>query len=98
MFEVMENMPDSDLGSPGPLVHALEQMSGQYESELVESLKRRPTALAVWMVNRILNATDTSRQREFYLDVLRSVAGHPDASRTVREDALGYIEYQGGAA
>src|SRR5689334_5693735 len=56
MFAVMERMPDTYMGTPGPLVHTLEQMSGLYEGELVESIKRQPADLSVWMVNRILNA------------------------------------------
>src|ERR1041385_3310799 len=77
MFEVMERLPESDLGSPGPLVHTLEQMRGHYESELVASIRRRPTPLAVWMVNRILNATRSPEQKQIYLDLLRFAAEHP---------------------
>src|SRR3954468_10393913 len=76
MFDVMERMPESDLGSPGPLVHTLEQMRGHYESELVESIKRKPTPLAIWMVNRILNATQAREQRQAYLDLLQLAAEH----------------------
>jgi hypothetical protein len=98
MFEVMERMPESDLGSPGPLVHTLEQMCGHYESELVESIKRRPTPLAVWMVNRILNATNSPEQRHFYMDLLRFAAEHPAAPEAARHEAHHFIEHQSGAA
>lgn len=98
MFEVMERMPESDLGSPGPLVHTLEKMPGHYETELAESLKRRPTQLAVWMVNRILNATRAPEQREVYLDLLRCAAQHPAAPETARQQAQHFIEYQSGLA
>jgi hypothetical protein len=94
LFDVMERMPDSDLGSPGPLVHTLEQMRGHYESELVESIKRRPTSLAVWMVNRILNATGSPEQRQFYMDLLRFAAEHPTAPESARRQAHGFIEHQ----
>ena len=94
MFDVMERMPESDLGSPGPLVHTLEQMRGHYESELVESIKRRPTPLAVWMVNRILNATRSPEQRQFYMDLLRFATEHPTAPESARRQAHGFIEYQ----
>src|SRR5258705_11493488 len=63
MFDVMERMPDIEMGTPGPLVHTLEQMDGRYEHELVESIKRKPAALTIWMVNRILNATRDLEQR-----------------------------------
>jgi hypothetical protein len=98
MFDVMERMPESDLGSPGPLVHTLEQMRGHYESELLASLKRRPTPLAVWMVNRILNATDSTEQRKFYMDLLRFAAEHPAAPEAARREAQDFIQHQSGAA
>jgi hypothetical protein len=94
MFDVMERMPESDLGSPGPLVHTLEKMRGRYESELVESIKRRPTPLAVWMINRILNATRSPEQRQIYLDLLRFAAKHPTAPESARREAQGFIEHQ----
>jgi len=89
---------DSDLGSPGPLVHTLERMRGHYESELVESVRRRPTPLAVWMVNRVLNATRAPEQRQIYLDLLRIVAEHPTASDKAQEEARRFIEHQTHAA
>jgi hypothetical protein len=94
MFTVMERLPESDLGSPGPLVHTLEQMRGHYESELIESIRRRPTLLAVWMVNRILNAALAPEQRPVFLDLLRLAAEHPAASDAARHDARHFIEYQ----
>jgi hypothetical protein len=56
LFSVMERLPDADLGSPGPLVHTLERMHG-YECELVRSVRRQPSPLSVWMVNRIPTPT-----------------------------------------
>jgi hypothetical protein len=98
LFDVMERMPEADLGSPGPLVHTLERMRGHYERELVESIKRRPTPTAIWMVNRILNATRVPEQRQFYMDLLRFAAEHPSAPEVARHEAQHFIEYQSGAA
>ena len=94
LFDVMERMPDADLGSPGPLVHTLERMRGHYESELVESIKRRPTPLALWMVNRILNGTGNPEQRQFYMDLLRFAAEHPAASGSAKYEAQHFIQHQ----
>ncbi|WP_009964708.1 hypothetical protein [Verrucomicrobium spinosum] len=94
MFDLMERLPASDLGSPGPLVHALEKMAGRYEAELVESIRRKPTTLSVWMVNRILNVTSKPRQREFYLELLRLVIEHPEVSQTEQDQAQRFIEHQ----
>ena len=56
IFRTMEKFPETDFGSPGPFVHALEFFAGHYETYLFESLKRRPTPLTIWMLNRIINA------------------------------------------
>jgi hypothetical protein len=98
MFDVMERMPTADLGSPGSLVHALEWMRGRYESELVASIKRLPTPSTVWMLNRILNGTRDSNQRQIYLDWLRFAAEHTTATESVKRDAQRFINIQTKAA
>jgi hypothetical protein len=94
LFDVMERMGDSDLGMPGPLVHALEAMPGRYERELGESLKRKPVHLSVWMVNRILNGTRDPEVRQHYFDLLGDASEHPGATEGVRDEALYFIELQ----
>ena len=94
----MERMPTADLGSPGSLVHALERMRGCYESELVASIKRLPTPSTVWMLNRILNGTRDSKQRQIYLDLLRFAAEHTAATESVKRDAQHFINIQMKAA
>ena len=98
LFDLMERLSGSDLGCPGPIVHTLESMQGQYETELCESLRRKPTPLSVWMVNRILNACRNPVERNAYLAVLQSAAEHPEASTEAREDALHFIELQSDRA
>jgi hypothetical protein len=98
LFAVMERMPITEMGTPGPLVHTLEQMRGHYEHELAQSVKRQPANLSVWMVNRILNGTRDSRQRQIYLDLLRVAAEHPKAPDSVRHEAEHFIQHQSRAA
>lgn len=93
MFSLIERFPEADFGSPGPLVHELEAIQG-YEAELMHSLERQPTALAVWMTNRILNATADRTARPSWLSVLQSVVNHPKASSSVRALAQHFIDYQ----
>ena len=97
LFAVIERMPVTELGTPGPLVHTLERLRGHYEHELVESVKRQPANLSVWMVNRILNGTRDSQQRQIYLDLLRIAAEHPSAPESVRHEAEHFIQYQSRA-
>ena len=94
MFSVMERLPDADLGSPGPLVHTMERWGGSYERELVSSVRRCPSMLSVWMVNRILNTDLPEDNRRSYMSLLNEAATHPAASETVREEARGFIEFQ----
>jgi hypothetical protein len=61
MFDLMERLDDVDLGSPGPPVHALESTEAAYEPHLVASIRRKPSPVSVWMVNRILNTERVDR-------------------------------------
>ena len=92
LFLLMERLYDCDLGSPGPIVHTLESLD--YESELVASIRRRPTALTVWMVNRSLNSSLPPERRQFYLDLFAHVLKHPDADDVARDLANDFIEFQ----
>ena len=93
LFGVMERMPDADLGSPGPLVHTLEALKG-YEGELIRSVRRSPSLLSVWMVNRILNTDLPSDTRESYMSLLNETATRPDVPKAVREDARDFVQLQ----
>ena len=94
MFRMMERLPDSDLGTPGPLVHGLERFK-DYEPRLIESVRRLPTPLSVWMVNRILNTPLPQPRREFLLSLLEEAFAHPEINDELRQDILGFLEHQG---
>jgi hypothetical protein len=91
-FALMERLPDCELGTPGPLVHTMEQRVGSYEILLVDSVKRKPTDLGVWMVNRILNGP--AKDKAFWMDVLAFAGEHPAASQVVRDGARRFIDFQ----
>jgi hypothetical protein len=93
LFGVMERMPDADLGSPGPLVHTLEALKG-YEQELIRSIRRCPSLLSVWMVNRILNTDLPSDIRRSYMSLLNEAATRPEVSKAVHDDARDFLELQ----
>ena len=93
MFRTMERLDGVELGTPGPLVHTLETWhGGGYEQLLAQSVRRKPTPLSVWMVNRILNARPSDA--ESWMVLLRSVASNPAASGETKAQAKGFIEYQ----
>ena len=93
MGEITIRQPQADLGSPGPLVHTLERLHG-YEGELVCSVRRQPSLLSVWMVNRILNTNLSDDARRSYIALLNEALAHPNATETVREDVRRFIERQ----
>lgn len=93
MFQLMERMPEAELGSPGPLVHTLEGIPG-YEGHLADSVRRQPSLLSVWMVNRILNSPLMEDQRQFWIALLRRSADRPDLPQAVRKDVLGFLARQ----
>jgi hypothetical protein len=94
MFRTMERLDGADLGTPGPLVHTLEFWRGRYEKLLGGSVRRKPTPLSVWMVNRILNARPPDA--ESWIALLRIVTDNPDASDETKAQAEGFIKYQTG--
>lgn len=94
LFGLLERLDGSDLGSPGPIVHTLESMSG-YEPFLAESLSRKPTALSVWMANRILNARRPDREE--WLARLKCVASSPTASSEAKAEAQEFLVFQNEA-
>lgn len=95
LLRFMEEHPNLDFGTPGPLVHFVERFYRRgYEAELLASLARSPTSHTLWMLNRIINGTAEPDQRAQLLDVLRASAEHPSASETVRETALDFLRHQ----
>jgi hypothetical protein len=96
MFFLLERFPDAEFGSPGPLVHELEAISG-YLPLLCDSVRRQPTYLTVWMINRVLNTTLPCDQREAWLSELRAALEHPLASAQIRRTAEESLEHWGAS-
>jgi hypothetical protein len=90
LFRTMERLEGEELGTPGPLVHTLEAWRGAYEGGLAESVRRKPVAPSLWMVNRILNANPPDS--DSWLGLLQSVAENPLASTEAKARAAGLIE------
>lgn len=91
MFRTMERLDEVELGTPGPLVHTLEYWRGGYEAYLVESIHRKPSFLAVWMVNRILNRHPGTGA---WLAVLRTAMNHPLACDATKTAAAAFFQHQ----
>jgi len=94
IFMFLEENHDKELGSPGPLVHFLEE-SNDYQDELKLSISRKPTALTVWMINRIINGV-SGTERQNWLVNLQSVCNNENADCTAKVSAKEFIEYHQG--
>lgn len=94
IFRFMEESHDKELGSPGPLVHFLEEKN-DYHKALKESLKRKPTVLTLWMVNRIINGVPEAEKSE-WLSILETVSSNESTDDITKDEAKKYLEYQRG--
>jgi hypothetical protein len=91
----MEDHPEVDVGTPGPLVHFVEAFAGRgYEQRLVESIQRLPTPQTLWMLNRLINGTRAAEARRSYIELLLRARSNPRASAEVQAAAERYLSYQ----
>jgi hypothetical protein len=93
IFIFIEKNYDKELGSPGPLVHFMEEKD-DYHQDLKRSIQRKPTALTVWMVNRILNGV-SENEREEWVAQLQSVSNHKEADIIAKDSAKEFLEQRG---
>lgn len=93
ILSFLEENPDVDVGSPGPLVHFVEQFSGnKYETKLLESLRRKPTSHTIWMLNRVINGVEDAAQRRTYVKAMSEAMNHPLVDSIARERASRFLD------
>ena len=74
LFRILENNTEFDFGMPGQIVHTLEKHYKKgLEEELFKSLNRKPTFYTLWMLNRIINGTSDTKEKEGYMEMLKSI-------------------------
>ncbi|WP_299703156.1 hypothetical protein [uncultured Pontibacter sp.] len=94
LFELLENYPDADFGAPGTIVHTLETFEGQYEEQLYLSLKRKPTALSVLMLNRIINSLSDPKEKNKNIELLHQISITNNINENSKEEARNFYNYQ----
>ncbi|WP_143406478.1 hypothetical protein [Estrella lausannensis] len=82
MLAILERYPDEEIGSPGPLAHAIEKCPG-FEPKLLQSIERMPSTLSIWILYRLIQKSP----KEEFVKALEIAAGHPLASEQIHEDA-----------
>lgn len=91
LLRLMEENGSVDFGTPGPLVHFVEEFYKRgYEEKLLESVGRRPTAHTIWMLNRLINGANGSAKKH-YLKTLKTVVTRPDVDASVRKVAEEFL-------
>ena len=74
LLRILEKNSDFDFGMPGQIVHTLEKYYKKgLEEELFKSLNRKPTFYTLWMLNRIINGTSDTKEKESYMEMLKSI-------------------------
>jgi hypothetical protein len=91
ILRFIERDLDIDLGTPGPLVHFVEQFDG-YDQKLFASLARKPTSHTVWMLHRIINVTHARARRERLVGLLEAACNHSEADELTKEQAKEFLE------
>ena len=94
LFRLLERFPDKDgFGIFWSVLHGLESLPG-YETELLESVQRKPSQFSVRMINRIINTGQKHICDNDLLNVLQLVVDNPTALHSVQTEATQFIEYQ----
>jgi len=92
VLRFMERHPLIDYGIPGALVHFLERFNAAgYEERLVESVKRRPIGVTVWMLNRLINGTKELHVRDRLRSVVKEVIKNSLADDDTRTKAAHFL-------
>lgn len=91
LLMLIERHPLADFGIPGEIVHFVETFSGNgYEDLLVQSVKRNPTLHTVWMLHRLINDPNGTRNNEF-VSLMKEVADRPDIDKGIADLAKDFL-------
>ena len=96
LISIFERHPEADLGSPGPVVHALEGSPiDEHVEVLAASLQRRATTMTVWMAERCFRSNLGEQNRAKLLDALTAARRQP-VSGELAEAIAGALREYGG--
>jgi hypothetical protein len=97
----MESHPQIDYGAPGPLVHFMErhyksdeEYRNTYEELVVESIRRKPTAHTVFLLNRLMNGAKVPEKKQRFMAKMAEARTSPSADQPTIEAIDGFLEFQ----
>jgi hypothetical protein len=89
----IEENSQIDFGTPGPLVHYLEEFYKKgYEEKLVESIKRKPTIITLGMLNSVINGTKEQDKRKSFILVMEEAKLNPLIDKVALQQANHFLE------
>ena len=91
LLQLFERHPTAYFGDPGAIVDFIEQFGGEYENSLAASVKRTPTSITVWMLNRCINAEEHTEE---FMDILKEIVGRTDVDKAIKESAQEFLDFQ----
>ena len=96
ILELMEKYSLVEFGTPGPLTHFIESFYKAhktfYENLLVQSVKNNPAVHTIWLLNRIINASEEEKAKE-YIQILKSISNNKNLPKDIQSVAEGFLEY-----
>jgi hypothetical protein len=93
ILRFMEEHPLVDFGAPGALVHFVEKFYRRgYEEKLLESTKRKPTSITVWMLNRLLNGAKDEEEKRVLVKALEEARANPRADSNAVQMAKRFLD------
>ena len=99
----MESHPQIDYGGPGPLVHFMERhyksdegYRTTYEELVVESIRRRPTAHTVFLLNRLINGSKEAEKKQRFIAIMAEARTNPSANSATIEAIKDFLAFQAG--
>ena len=76
LISIFERFPDASFGSPGPIVHSLEESPVDEHVEILAgSLQRRATVMTVWMAERCFRSELPDANRAALITALMKARG-----------------------
>ena len=96
MLAVFERNPDTDLGSPGPLVHCIETVPmADFVPILVKSVERAPTTMTLWMSERCLRSNPTDEVAATLIAAIKTIQASATASSELKSEAMSTLALHG---
>lgn len=91
LLQLFERHPTTYFGNPGAIVDFIERFGGEYENSLAASVKRIPTSITVWMLNRCINV---GKHTDEFIDILKEIAGRTDVDKDIKESVQEFVDFQ----